>query len=210
MDQIIISTSVIASIVVTAGVSWLLFRMLHKRDKGNVAELSKQLDEARESLYKVEAEKASLKIEMERKISDAVSNFYQDNQNKEVEIAELKKQIAIQKAKYIEELQAGKVTSYSEGVQKALEDYKVVCMPFFRYKDGFFSKESCGGYSYRLLVKGIPVFGPAEIIVETRKTFDEEVKKAIINSVNAAVSAIGAELGGLPFEGVPLRISKED
>ena len=55
-----------------------------------------------------------------------------------------------------------------------------------------------------MLVKGIPVFEPAEIVLTSRKEFDENVKKMIIKTVNTTVSLIGSQLGGLPFETLPL------
>ncbi len=203
MDYMVIFMSVILSLIVATGLTWVLFVKLHKREMEKIKEfkdIQNQLSDARELLHKAEVEKSALKIEMERKISEATSRGYQDNSSKEIEIAELKKQIATKDAEYIRQLQEQKTIAYNAGSQEALKDYKIICTPFFRYKDGFFSSESWGGYSYRLLVKGIPVFEPAEIIVDYREKFDENVKKMIINTVNTTVNSIGKQIGGIPFE----------
>ncbi len=207
MEQVIISTSVIISFLVGAGLSWLLFRMLHQREIEKIRQFETVQNEIitiKESLYKAEAEKMALKIEMDKKYSHAVSSGYEDNAAKALEIAELKKQIAVQEAEYIKELQKEKSLAFDKGCVDALKDYKVVCTPFLKYSDNFFRKTTIGGYSYRMLVKGIPVFEPAEIVISSRKEFDENVKKMIIETVNTTVRSIGVQLGGLPFEKLPL------
>ncbi len=207
MEQVIISTSVIISFLVGAGLSWLLFKILHKREIEKIKQFETVQNEIitiKESLYKAEAEKSALKIEMEKRISQAVSSGYEDNATKAIEIADLKKQVAIQEAEYIKQLQKEKLLAFETGCKEALKDYKVVCTPFLKYNDNFFRHTTIGGYSYRLLVKGIPVFEPAEIVLTSRKEFDENVKKMIIETVHTTVSLIGTKLGGLPFEKLPL------
>ena len=76
MEQVIISTSVIISFLVGAGLSWLLFKILHKGEIEKIKQLETVHNEIitiKESLYKAEAEKSALKIEMEKIICQAVS-----------------------------------------------------------------------------------------------------------------------------------------
>ena len=207
MEQVIISTSVIISFLVGAGLSWLLFKILHKREIEKIKQFETVQNEIitiKESLYKAEAEKTALRIEMEKKMSLTVSSAYEDNATKAIEIADLKKQLASKEAEYIRQLEKEKSLAREAAIKEALNDYKVVCTPFLKYNDNFLRKTTIGGYSYRLLVKGIPVFEPAEIVLTSRKEFDENVKKMIIKTVNTTVSLIGYQLGGLPFETLPL------
>ena len=75
MEQVIISTSVI-SFLVGSGLSWLLFKILYKREIEKIKQFETVQNEIitiKESLYKAEAEKSALKIEMEKIICQAVS-----------------------------------------------------------------------------------------------------------------------------------------
>ena len=79
MEQGIISTSVIISFLVGAGLSWLLFTMFHKREIDKINQFETVQNEnftIKESLYKAEAENSALKIEMEKIICQAVSSGY--------------------------------------------------------------------------------------------------------------------------------------
>ena len=81
MEQVLISTSVIISFLVGAGLSCLLFKILHKREIENIKQFETVKNEIftiKESLYKAEAEKSALKIEMEKIISQAVSSGCRD------------------------------------------------------------------------------------------------------------------------------------
>ena len=76
MEQVIISTSVLISFLVAAGLSWLLFRILHKREIEKIEQFETVKNEIftiKESLYKTETENSALKIEMEKRISQAAS-----------------------------------------------------------------------------------------------------------------------------------------
>ena len=76
MDHVIISTSVVISFLLAAGLSWLLFRMVHKREIEKIQQfeiVQNKIITIKESLYKAEAEKSALKIEMEKIICQAVS-----------------------------------------------------------------------------------------------------------------------------------------
>ena len=76
MEQVIISTSVIISFLVGAGLSCLLFKILHKREIENIKQFETVQNEIitiKESLYKAWAENSALKIEMEKIICQAVS-----------------------------------------------------------------------------------------------------------------------------------------
>ena len=76
MEQVLISTSVIISFLVGAGLSWLLFRMLHQREIEKIKQFETVQNEIitiKESLYKAWAENSALKIEMEKIICQAVS-----------------------------------------------------------------------------------------------------------------------------------------
>ncbi len=76
MEQVIISTSVIISFLVGAGLSCLLFKILHKREIENIKQFETVQNEIitiKESLYKAEAEYSALIIEMEKIICQAVS-----------------------------------------------------------------------------------------------------------------------------------------
>ena len=76
MEQVIISTSVIISFLVGAGLSWSLFRMLHQQEIENIKQFETVQNEIitiKESLYKADAENLALKIEMEKIICQAVS-----------------------------------------------------------------------------------------------------------------------------------------
>lgn len=62
--------------LVGAGLSWLLFRMVHKREIEKIQQfetVQNEISTIKESLYKAEAEKMALKIEMEKIICQAVS-----------------------------------------------------------------------------------------------------------------------------------------
>ena len=79
MDHVIISTSVVISFLLAAGLSWLLFRILHKREIEKIEQFETVKNEIftiKESLYKAEAENSALKIEMEKRICQAVSSGY--------------------------------------------------------------------------------------------------------------------------------------
>ena len=211
MEQVIISTSVIISFLVGAGLSWSLFRMLHQQEIENIKQFETVQNEIitiKESLYKAEAEKSALKIEMKRLISEAVSHGYEDNAEKEVKIAELTKQLATQEADYIKQLQIEKKIAYERGSTEALKDYQIVCTPFLRYDDMFFKKKTIGGYSYQLFVKGMPVFQPAETVLQSVNKYDEEVKKTILHVVNTAVKLASGRIGGIALEAVSTKISK--
>ena len=81
MEQVIISASFIISFLVGAGLSWLLFKMLHKREIEKIQQFETAQNEIitiKESLYKAEAEKTALRIEMEKRISQAVSSGCRD------------------------------------------------------------------------------------------------------------------------------------
>ena len=219
MDYMTILLPVILSFIIATGLSWFLFKKFHKREMEQLKEFEETrnlVSNTRGSLQKAEAEKSLLKTEMERKISEATTRGYQDNATKEIELAELKKQIAIkeaeyikQEAKYIKQIEEQKKIAYDDGCREALKDYKVVCTPFFYYSDGFVFKESIGGYSYRLFVKGIPILEPEHVILERRYVFDKNVKEAIINTVNTTVSLVGKSFGGIPFEALPLIVEKK-
>jgi len=76
MEQVIISTSVIISFLVGAGLSWSLFRMLHQQEIENIKQFETVQNEIitiKESLYKADAENLALKIEMEKIICQAIS-----------------------------------------------------------------------------------------------------------------------------------------
>ena len=76
MEQVIISTSVIISFLVGAGLSCLLFKILHKGEIENIKQFETVQNEVitiKESLYKAEAEYSALIIEMEKIICQAVS-----------------------------------------------------------------------------------------------------------------------------------------
>jgi len=76
MDQVIVSTSVVISFLLAAGLSWLLFRMIHKREIEKLQQFETVQNEIitiKESLYKAWAENSDLKIEMEKIICQAVS-----------------------------------------------------------------------------------------------------------------------------------------
>ncbi len=76
MEQVIISTSVIISFLVGAGLSCLLFKILHKREIENIKQFETVKNEIftiKESLYKAEAEYSALIIEMEKIICQAIS-----------------------------------------------------------------------------------------------------------------------------------------
>ena len=76
MDHVIISTSVVISFLLAAGLSWLLFRILHKREIEKIEQFETVKNEIftiKESLYKAETENSALKIEMEKIICQAVS-----------------------------------------------------------------------------------------------------------------------------------------
>ena len=75
MEQVIISTSVI-SFLVASGLSWLLFRMVHKREIEKIQQfeiVQNKIITIKESLYKAWAENSALKIEMEKIICQAIS-----------------------------------------------------------------------------------------------------------------------------------------
>ena len=79
MEQVIISTSVIISFLVGAGLSCLLFKILHKREIENIKQFETVQNEIitiKESLYKAETENSALKIEMEKIICQAISSGY--------------------------------------------------------------------------------------------------------------------------------------
>ena len=76
MEQVIISTSVIISFLVGSGLSWLLFKILYKREIEKIKQFETVQNEIitiKESLYKAETENSALKIEMEKIICQAVS-----------------------------------------------------------------------------------------------------------------------------------------
>ena len=76
MEQVIISTSVIISFLVGAGLSWSLFRMLHQQEIENIKQfetVQNVIITIKESLYKADAENLALKIELEKIICQAVS-----------------------------------------------------------------------------------------------------------------------------------------
>ena len=76
MEQVLISTSVIISFLVGAGLSCLLFKILHKREIENIKQFETVQNEIitiKESLYKAEAEYSALIIEMEKITCQAVS-----------------------------------------------------------------------------------------------------------------------------------------
>lgn len=76
MEQVIISTSVIISFLVGAGLSWLLFKIVHKREIEKIEQFETVQNEnftIKVSLYKAEAENSALKIEVEKIICQAVS-----------------------------------------------------------------------------------------------------------------------------------------
>ena len=81
MEQVIISTSVIISFLVGAGLSWLLYKILHKREIDKIEQFETAQNEyftIKESLYKAESEKSALKIEMEKIICQAISSGCRD------------------------------------------------------------------------------------------------------------------------------------
>ena len=81
MEQVIISTSVIISFLVGSGLSWLLFKILYKREIEKIKQFETVQNEIitiKESLYKAKAENLALKIEMEKRISQAVSSGCRD------------------------------------------------------------------------------------------------------------------------------------
>ena len=81
MEQVLISTSVIISFLVGAGLSCLLFKILHKREIENIKQFETVKNEIftiKESLYKAETENSALKIEMEKIICQAVSSGCRD------------------------------------------------------------------------------------------------------------------------------------
>jgi hypothetical protein len=76
MKQVSISTSVIISFLLGAGLSCLLFRILHKREIEKIKQFETVQNEnlsIKESLYKAYAENADLKIEMEKIICQTIS-----------------------------------------------------------------------------------------------------------------------------------------
>ena len=76
MEQVLISTSVIISFLVGAGLSCLLFKILHKGEIENIKQFETVQNEVitiKESLYKAETENSALKIEMEKIICQAIS-----------------------------------------------------------------------------------------------------------------------------------------
>ena len=76
MEQVLISTSVIISFLVGAGLSCLLFKILHKREIEKIKQFETVQNEIitiKESLYKAETENSALKIGMKKIICQAIS-----------------------------------------------------------------------------------------------------------------------------------------
>lgn len=121
------------------------------------------------------------------------------------EIGELKKQLITKDAEWKNKLADERLKAFEEGKELALADYKIICTPFCYYNDSFFSKHIKGGYRFQLMVKGIPAFQPAEVLLEERKEFNQEVRTAILKSVNAAVDVLETSLnGGIPLQKLPM------
>jgi hypothetical protein len=163
-------------------VSWVVCRKLYSRNNQDHSALNQQVAELKDQLMRSEKEKHSIAVEREKIVSEAVSEKYKELAAKEQEIAELKQGSLKLKEdnhnRLIKEVEEAKIKAAAD----ALKDYQVVCTPFFYYDDGFLKKYCKGGYKYRLLVKNIPVFNDAEIVIDERSEFNEEVRKSILVS----------------------------
>ena len=96
------------------------------------------------------------------------------------------------------EAHASKMEGYQEGKDEATKELAVKCTPFLEYNDAFMRTRSVCGYKYQLLVKGIPVFEPAKIIIEDRKGFNNGVRETLLKAANAAIdlALVAASHGG--------------
>ena len=54
------------------------------------------------------------------------------------------------------------------------------------------------------MLRGLPVLGPADVVLSEYKQFDEDVKKSILESVIKAIEIAADRSSGIPIEVLPL------
>ena len=188
------------SLLLGLSMSWIVCRKLYSKQNEDSTALNQHISELKEKLIKSETEKHNIAVEREKIVSEAVSDKYKELAAKEHEIAAVKQEILKLKEEFHNRLVKEIEDVRTRAAAEALKDYQVVCTPFFYYDDGFFKKYARGGYRYRLLVKNIPVFNDAEIVIDERSEFNEEVRTSILGTVDKTLELLGNQLGGLPLQ----------
>jgi hypothetical protein len=120
---------------------------------------------------------------------------------------QFEKRIAQLQGAHQEELAKEKEIAYEEGRKDVQKDYLVVCTPFVKIHEGVWSQSMRAGYQYRLHVKGMPIFEPAEVVVRQENRIDEQAKQALLVVLTETIRAVGDRVValGLPFQGEPPR-----
>lgn len=136
-------------------------------------------------------------------LSNEIKDMSGQLRESHLSMSRLESEILKMEGQHIKETEEEKRTAYELGTKDALKDFKVIFQPFIDIDDGFFKKTLVAGYRYHLIVKGAPALEPKDVIIRKESKFDDNVKKAILDSVSQAIK-IAAASCGLPVIELPL------